>query len=244
MKRDIDYYINEFADGLIQQWNGIMNPDSKRADIRKQEQRYSKAADKLTATEEGVAAFTKLLNHENSRVAGTAAVYLLETSAEMKAVECFREFAKGPEDEYAANCARLRLADWEKARQAKPVTLGDYFAIPLEVGGFAFGKVKDKYGRVGMLFDLLRFHSETIASMAVLRETPVLREFITDYDSLGNQSWPTLGNVPLANPPEQRTEKQHERERNATMMRLRPYIGSESLLPYIEQVLREANLLN
>ncbi|MCX6345754.1 MAG: Imm26 family immunity protein [Armatimonadetes bacterium] len=243
MKRDIEYYINEFADGLIQTRKAILNPSSTSADMRKQEQRYSKAVDKLRATEAGVEALTKLLDHENPNVALTAAVYLLQTSAEMKAAETLREYAKGPEDEDAAHCARLRLADWEKARKAKPVTLGDYFAIPLEVGGFAFGRVKDKYGRVGMLFDLLRFHSETVASMAVLREKPVLREFITDSDSLGNQSWPTVGNVPLANPPE-RTEKQHERERNATILRLGGYIGSESLLPYIEQALREANLLN
>ena len=118
MKRDYDYYANEFVEGLLEQdraiWQSLGTPY-----MRKQERRFSRAAEKLTESEDGVGVFVRLLDHESPHVALTAAVYLLDTSAEIKAVEKLREYAKRPEEDFNAHCARLRLAEWKKQKAQK-----------------------------------------------------------------------------------------------------------------------------
>ncbi|NLN77698.1 MAG: hypothetical protein GX141_02110 [Armatimonadetes bacterium] len=118
MKKDCDYYANEFVEGLLEQQKAI-DELRERAYVRKQEKRYSKAVDKLRESEEGVQVLARLLNHESPHVALTAAVYLLKTSAEMNAVEVLRKFAKGPKDDFNAYCAKLRLEDWKKEKAQK-----------------------------------------------------------------------------------------------------------------------------
>ena len=115
MKKDLNYYSREFVEGLLEQERGIWE-SLGRPYVRKQEQRYSRAVDKLRESEEGVEVLVKLLSHESPTVALTAAVYLLKTSAEMNAVEVLRGYAKGPEEDFNAHCARLRLADWQKQK--------------------------------------------------------------------------------------------------------------------------------
>ena len=118
MSRDYEYYAKEFVEGLLEQdraiWQTLGTPY-----MRKQERRFSRAAEKLTESEDGVGVFVRLLDHESPHVALTAAVYLLDTSAEMKAVEKLREYAKGPEENFDASCARERLKDWEKQKAQK-----------------------------------------------------------------------------------------------------------------------------
>ena len=118
MNRDYDYYASEFVEGLLEQQRAI-DQLRERAYVRKQEKRYSRAVDKLRESEEGVEVLTRLLSHESPHIALTAAVYLLRTSAEMKAVEVLREYAKGPEDDFNAYCARLRLEEWRKQKAQK-----------------------------------------------------------------------------------------------------------------------------
>jgi hypothetical protein len=118
MKKDLNYYAQEFVAGLLEQERGILE-SLGRPYVRKQEQRYSRAVDKLRASEEGVEVLTKIVRHESPTVALTAAVYLLKTSAEMSAVSVLREYAKGPEEDFNAHCARLRLAYWKKHKTQK-----------------------------------------------------------------------------------------------------------------------------
>lgn len=115
MIKDSEYYANEFVEGLLEQQRGIWELLG-RPYVRKQEKRYSKAVEKLIESDEGIEALTKLLDHPSPRVALTTAVYLLNTSAEMKAVDTLREYAKGPEEDFRAHCARLRLEEWEKKK--------------------------------------------------------------------------------------------------------------------------------
>lgn len=118
MNKSHDYYANQFMEGLLEQdraiWQSLGTPY-----MRKQERRFSRAAEKLTESEDGVGVFVRLLDHESPHVALTAAVYLSDTSAEMKAVEKLRECAKGPEEDFDASCARERLKDWEKQKAQK-----------------------------------------------------------------------------------------------------------------------------
>lgn len=118
MKKDLNYYAQEFVEGLLEQERGI-EESLGRPYVRKQEQRYSRAVDKLRESEEGVELLVRLLNHESPTVALTAAVYLLKTSAEMKAVEVLREYARRPEEDFNAHCARLRLQEWKKQKAQK-----------------------------------------------------------------------------------------------------------------------------
>jgi hypothetical protein len=118
MKKDLNYYAQEFVEGLLEQQRGIWE-SLGRPYIKKQEKRYSRAVEKLIEAEEGVEELIKLLSHKSPTVALTAAVYLLDTSAEMSAVEVLREYAKGPEEDFHAHCARLRLADWKKQKAQK-----------------------------------------------------------------------------------------------------------------------------
>ena len=105
-------------EALLEQEKGIQE-SLGRPYIRKQEKRYSRAVDKLRESEEGVEVLATLLTHVSPTIALTAAVYLLKTSAEMRAVEVLREYAKGPKEDFNAHCARLRLADWKKQKVQK-----------------------------------------------------------------------------------------------------------------------------
>jgi hypothetical protein len=118
IKKDNEYYLKEFIEGLLEQQRGI-HEDLGRKFVKKQEVRYSKAVDKLRESEEGVKAFTCLLDHDNPKVSLTAAVYLLKTSAAEQAVDIIRRFAQGPEDDFNTICARLRLEDWENQKSGQ-----------------------------------------------------------------------------------------------------------------------------
>lgn len=61
----------------------------------------------------------ELLCHESPKVVLTAAVYLLDTPAEMKAVDTLRRYASRPEDDLDTYAARERLRDWEKQKDQK-----------------------------------------------------------------------------------------------------------------------------
>lgn len=118
MKKDLNYYAHEFADGLLEQQKAIW--DSRdRAYIRKQEKRWSTAVDRLLELDEGLGLLTKLLDHDSPKVSITAAVYLLDTSAEMKAVEVLKRHASRPEDDLYAYAAQERLKDWKKQKKKK-----------------------------------------------------------------------------------------------------------------------------
>lgn len=119
MTQTVEYYVKEFEEGLLEQQRAIRDLSKDRSYIRKQEKRYSRAVDKLRESEEGVEAFSRLLSHDEPVVAVTAAVYLLKTSAESKAVETLQKYAKGPEDDFHASCARLRLTEWKKHKAQK-----------------------------------------------------------------------------------------------------------------------------
>lgn len=119
MRHNAEYYVKEFEQGLLEQQRAIQDLSKDRSYIKRQERRYSKAVDRLRESEEGVEAFTSLLSHEEPVVALTAAVYLLKTSAEMKAVEILQKYAKGSEDDFHASCARERLKDWEKQKSQR-----------------------------------------------------------------------------------------------------------------------------
>lgn len=118
MKKDLNYYAKEFVEGKLEQQRGEWE-SLGRPFVRKQEKRYTRALEKLMESEEGVEVLSKLLSHESPTVALTAAVYLLDTSAEIRAVETLREYARGPEEDFHAHCARLRLADWKKQKAQK-----------------------------------------------------------------------------------------------------------------------------
>lgn len=118
MRKDHRYYANEFVEGLLEQERGIWE-SLGRPYIRKQEQRYSRAVEKLLGSEEGVEELTRLLNHESPAVALTAAAYLLDTHAEMKAVDTLRQYANRPGDDLDTYAARERLKDWEKQKEQK-----------------------------------------------------------------------------------------------------------------------------
>ncbi|MHB1456139.1 MAG: hypothetical protein ACYC0V_04395 [Armatimonadota bacterium] len=118
MIRDNDYYTNEFVEGLIEQDRGIWD-NLGRAYVRKQEKRYTIAVEKLRETDEGIEKLTNLLYHEIPKIALTAAVFLLETSFEMKAVDVFRRYANRPIHDLDTYAAQQRLADWEKEKGRK-----------------------------------------------------------------------------------------------------------------------------
>ena len=115
MREDCKYYVDEFVQGLLEQQRGIWESLGRQY-VRKQEKRYSKAVEKLLETEEGMAELTTLLSHESPTIALTAAVYLLDTPAEMEAVATFRRYADRPEDDLNTYAARERLKDWEKQK--------------------------------------------------------------------------------------------------------------------------------
>jgi len=119
MTQTVEYYVKEFEEGLLEQQRAIRDLSKDRSYIRKQEKRYSRAVDKLRESEEGVEAFSRLLSHDEPVAAVTAAVYLLKTSAESKAVETLQKYAKGPEEAFHASCARLRLTEWQKHKAQK-----------------------------------------------------------------------------------------------------------------------------
>lgn len=123
MKRDCEYYASEFVEGLLEQDRAI-DQLRERAYVRKQEKRYSRSVEKLLETKEGVETLTELLSHESPKVALTAAVYLLDTSAEMKAVETLRRYANRPEDNLDTYAARERLKDWEKQKAQRGTPMG------------------------------------------------------------------------------------------------------------------------
>jgi len=115
MKKDNDYYADEFVEGLLEQQKAIW--DSRdRAYVRKQEKRWSAAVDKLLESDQGVELLTKLLDHDSPKVSITTAVYLLDTPAETKAVETLQRHASRPEDDLYAYAAQERLKDWEKQK--------------------------------------------------------------------------------------------------------------------------------
>ncbi len=118
MRKDNNYYATEFAEGLLEQqkaiWDGCDRPT-----VKKQEKRWSRAVEKLIASNEGIAALAELLQHQSPKVAITAAVYLLDTCEEMKAVELLRQQAKRPEDDLYAYAAQQRLAEWESQKKQK-----------------------------------------------------------------------------------------------------------------------------
>jgi hypothetical protein len=118
MRKDLDYYAQEFIEGKLEQQRGEWE-SLGRPFVRKQEQRYTRAVDKLVESEDGVEVLAKLLSHESPAVALTAAVYLLDTSAQARAVDALRDYAKGPEEDFYAHCARLRLRDWKKQKAQK-----------------------------------------------------------------------------------------------------------------------------
>lgn len=118
MRRDTDYYVNEFVQGLLEQDEAI-DQDRERAYVRKQEKRFSRAVDVLRQSEEGVQALAKVLKHESPRVAIAAAVYLLVTSAEAEAVDTLRKYANRPGDDLYTYAARERLKEWKKQKAQK-----------------------------------------------------------------------------------------------------------------------------
>lgn len=115
-KHVLDYYVREFEEGLLEQKRAIFE-SLGRPYMRKQEKRYSRAVDRLMESEEGIEAFSRLLSHGEPVVAVTVAAYLLGTAGEKNAVETLREYAKGPEDDFYASCARLRLEELEKHKE-------------------------------------------------------------------------------------------------------------------------------
>ncbi len=215
MIKDYEYYCKEFVEGLLEHDRGIWESLGRKY-IRKQEKRYEKAVDKLRESEEGVQELAKLLDHESGSVALTAAVYLLKTFVEMKAVDTFRKYAKGSEDSLYTLAARLRLEEWEEQKSGSendlqaltPEECADDNEILFPDDEMRPKMSKEEYAQALRLAGLSRYEDDLLAlclSSIIINCEPTKEELELGVSKVGGLPdmpldipWPKWGTDPLS----------------------------------------------
>jgi hypothetical protein len=115
---------------------------------------------------------------------------LLESS-----IRIFEEDLFDDMDERELDSVDIQL----RARPKRPrPKSGDFFAIPLPSGGYAYGRVVKITNRVLLRMWLLGVSSESVLPLDRIKDAKVLIDIKTRTSEIDNVEWPIVGHVPLS----------------------------------------------
>jgi hypothetical protein len=115
---------------------------------------------------------------------------LLESSIRILEEELFDDM-----DERELDSVDIQL----RARPKRPrPKSGDFFAIPLPSGGYAYGRVVKITYRVLLRMWLLGVSSESVLPLDKIKDAKVLIDIKTGMRKIDSVEWPIVGHVPLS----------------------------------------------
>jgi len=100
------------------------------------------------------------------------------------------------EDVSDVEVARIRIR-LKKRPKTQRIASGDYFSVPLPGGGYGFGRIKGIFRESVLFIDLLDAYSDSLLTVAELKDRRVLFDALCGYLGLARWVWRVIGQGPV-----------------------------------------------